>query len=75
MLARNIGCVEPRMSRMCLCMCLCMCRSVGEPRARAVSRVRLAGAGSVGRGYERQPNVKDQTLLKRFNHFRAVCEH
>jgi hypothetical protein len=38
MLARNIGCVEPRMSRMCLCMCLCMCRSVGEPRAR---RVRL----------------------------------
>jgi len=38
MLARSIGCVEPRMSRMCLCMCLCMCRSVGEPRAR---RVRL----------------------------------
>ena len=71
MLARNIGCVEPRMSRMCLCMCLCMCRSVGEPRAR---RVRL-GPRRVGRDYERQPNVKDQTLLKRFNNTRAVCEH
>ena len=61
------GVWSPHVSYVSVYVPVYMCRSVGEPSRRARRRPRPASWDVRGtpRGYERQPNVKDQTLLKR----------